>query len=1075
MYGVAARNIARWDGTTWHPLGSGTDASVYALGVYDGELFVGGGFWTAGSISTIGIARWDGSEWSEVGSGVDGFVQGLQVYGSDLIVGGYFDSAGTVEVNNIASWNGSTWQSLGSGVGAGTSVKDMAVFEDSILIVGGTFTTAGGVSANRIARWNGTSWQAMGSGLWNTVFEVEVYNGEIVTGGYFSSSYYGIYFIAKWNGSTWVSVGTGMGYSVEAATIFQDSLLIAGGSFTTAGGVSASKVAQWNGSTWQAMGSGASNNVNILYSFGDSLLIAGGWFGAAGGVHADLIAHWNGTSWSALRSERELPLDLIVDDIDKDSTERDEIIYTAGNGGPVITQYVSMFGFDANDLMPCNKGWWDLVNGIGANSDIHGSRRTMAVGDVRGEGQTDLSLLFANRDTTTMALYGLYSDSDIVCTMDSVTTVAMYEDTSDQLTELVTADLDTGTITVGPPMFYRKTDMLQPLVVLNAPPSHYDVIDDTTWDVNLRYPWPPGPPAGYDTYSTYKNQQSWTVSMETESRRDWGISTGIKTYASAAGATLKAHLNAEYGEGFSKKAGSSETITLSFEVDARDDDQVYALQVDYDILEYPVYRGGALLGHIAVVTPNNGANVWSPGKSGERSDWIPDHETENVLSYRSLASLDDNPMMASTPIKSQTVFTLQGAQTSSWNLVQSKFTSSEVEQSWNVGLEVGASVGYDGGFSFFGVGFKWGVEVSVEASYDQSEINTYTSTFTSADSLHVDFGYINSAGSFSQNRQYRVAPYAYWAKNGALVLDYAVSPVAGGDVGEETWWQNHYSTPDPAFILPWRLDPEKWGTADNELRFKTKEIVFLPAEPSPGDSVRIIARVHNFSLSPTSGPVDVSFYLGDPDMGGTILSDMNSGDSVFQACDEYGAPVSIAGQGAAAAAMTWQVPAVGGISSCQRVWAVIDPSDTHSPEVHDNDDPITNNKGWKLLYVDTNEDCIDTDGDGYSDPAFICNNCPGGQLDNCPTIPNPDQSYNPCLSCCSGITGNVDDDAGGLVDIGDLTALIAYLYIPPNPEPICTQEANIDGDGEGLVDIGDLTALIAYLYIPPNATPAACQ
>jgi hypothetical protein len=73
------------------------------------------------------------------------------------------------------------------------------------------------------------------------------------------------------------------------------------------------------------------------------------------------------------------------------------------------------------------------------------------------------------------------------------------------------------------------------------------------------------------------------------------------------------------------------------------------------------------------------------------------------------------------------------------------------------------------------------------------------------------------------------------------------------------------------------------------------------------------------------------------------------------------------------------------------------------------------------------------------------------------------------------LTGNVDDDVEGLIDIGDLTALISYLYIPPNPLPNCVEEANIDGDGEGLVDIGDLTALISYLYIPPNPEPAGCQ
>jgi hypothetical protein len=77
--------------------------------------------------------------------------------------------------------------------------------------------------------------------------------------------------------------------------------------------------------------------------------------------------------------------------------------------------------------------------------------------------------------------------------------------------------------------------------------------------------------------------------------------------------------------------------------------------------------------------------------------------------------------------------------------------------------------------------------------------------------------------------------------------------------------------------------------------------------------------------------------------------------------------------------------------------------------------------------------------------------------------------------CCRGFTGNVDDDPVDLVDIGDLTALLAYLYTPPNPEPPCLEEANIDGDETGLVDIGDVTSLVSYLYIPPNPIPAVCK
>jgi CubicO group peptidase (beta-lactamase class C family) len=76
--------------------------------------------------------------------------------------------------------------------------------------------------------------------------------------------------------------------------------------------------------------------------------------------------------------------------------------------------------------------------------------------------------------------------------------------------------------------------------------------------------------------------------------------------------------------------------------------------------------------------------------------------------------------------------------------------------------------------------------------------------------------------------------------------------------------------------------------------------------------------------------------------------------------------------------------------------------------------------------------------------------------------------------CCTGLAGNIDSDPDGITDIGDLTVLIAYLYIPPNPAPLCLAEANIDGDLAGVVDIGDLTALIAYLYIPPNVSPSEC-
>ena len=99
-----ASNIASWNGSTWQPLGDGTNGTVRALTVWNGELIAGGDFASAGGVSAQGIARWNGSAWLPLGSGVDGWVDALTVYGGDLIAGGHFDAAGGTACGRIARW-----------------------------------------------------------------------------------------------------------------------------------------------------------------------------------------------------------------------------------------------------------------------------------------------------------------------------------------------------------------------------------------------------------------------------------------------------------------------------------------------------------------------------------------------------------------------------------------------------------------------------------------------------------------------------------------------------------------------------------------------------------------------------------------------------------------------------------------------------------------------------------------------------------------------------------------------------------------------------------------------------------
>lgn len=59
---VVAHNIAAWDGSLWHPRGSGLSGGdnprVYALTLYSGELIAGGSFSRAGDYASAYWARW---------------------------------------------------------------------------------------------------------------------------------------------------------------------------------------------------------------------------------------------------------------------------------------------------------------------------------------------------------------------------------------------------------------------------------------------------------------------------------------------------------------------------------------------------------------------------------------------------------------------------------------------------------------------------------------------------------------------------------------------------------------------------------------------------------------------------------------------------------------------------------------------------------------------------------------------------------------------------------------------------------------------------------------------------------
>jgi hypothetical protein len=401
--GVAANHVAKWNGSSWSALGSGANGNVRALHAFDSgtgpALFVGGTFTSAGGVGAKHIAQWNGSAWSVLGTGANDAVLALTDFddgsGSALYAGGYFLAAGGSSASNIAKWNGSTWSALGTGVDA--DVLTLCAYDDGsgpALYAGGWFKQAGALQANHIAKWNGSSWSMPGA--WpGSPFLVNALTSfgsgsrqtlcaglSVQLAGPLTADTLPLY-LAHWNGAVWTPIGNAGGLNSEVAALAvckegSKRALYAGGSFTTAGGVSAKRIAKWNGSAWSALGSGMNNAVTALAAFddGDGLVPhAGGTFTLAGGVSANHVAKWNGASWSALGSG-----------VDGAVSALQVYDYGAGAALHVGGSFSSAGGLSASNIARWDGSTWSAL-GSGVNGAVlaltafdDGSGRALYVG-----------------------------------------------------------------------------------------------------------------------------------------------------------------------------------------------------------------------------------------------------------------------------------------------------------------------------------------------------------------------------------------------------------------------------------------------------------------------------------------------------------------------------------------------------------------------------------------------------------------------------------------------------------------------------------------------------------------------
>lgn len=317
--GVAAQNVAAWDGTRWRSFNAAFfgDNPVRSLAVHQGRLVAAGDFYLVGTssadyVDTRGMIElvpdsWNlfadrGGPWNLTGPNQ---IRAMVSNGESLYVAGVSVVADddTTRTTPVVRWDGAMFRSMQSPKPDTGRIEAMAMHEGQLYVTG-SIVMGNAPALTRIARYDGSAWHPLGAGL-------DVEGLSIASAG--DQVYVGVQpptaidaSVRAWDGSAWCHVGPALGGQAARALLEFDGEPVVGvGMFGSPTSVPMG-VFRLGGSGWEPLegrlSPGLSSGFQVysllshegeLIAAGDRELVTG--FRVAGG-----IARWNGERWTSV-------------------------------------------------------------------------------------------------------------------------------------------------------------------------------------------------------------------------------------------------------------------------------------------------------------------------------------------------------------------------------------------------------------------------------------------------------------------------------------------------------------------------------------------------------------------------------------------------------------------------------------------------------------------------------------------------------------------------------------------------------------------------------------------------------